>query len=291
MFVQRNTVKAIRGYFNDRLKDIFSNTELKLIVRDCVCSRLGLSFSDYLLGDELCLSESDLLYFRSVVKRLKSGEPFQYIMGSVHFAGIDLKIDRRALIPRPETEELVDWIRTTVSPESKGLVFDLCTGSGCIAFGLESFFVNAELVAVEYSEEAQNLFLENKKHLNSAVSLLKTDVLSEQFWSTISPGSVRLFVSNPPYVKYSESSAMKKHVLDFEPHMALFVEDEDPLLFYNVILKNGIDKLISGGKIYFEINPVFSDVLIEQMKLANLVNITLRKDLQGVDRMLMGQKP
>jgi len=291
MFVQRNTVKAIKAYFNDRLKEKFSKNELKLIVRDCVCSRLGLSFSDYLLGDDLRLSESDLLYFRDVVQRIQRGEPFQYILGTVHFAGHDLKIDRRALIPRPETEELVDWIGTTAESGSDELVLDLCSGSGCIAFGVEPFFPKAQVLGVELSDDAQSLFLENKTLLNSKVSLMKGDVLSENFWNNILPESVQLIVSNPPYVKYSEANEMKKHVLDYEPHIALFVEDDDPLIFYRRILKNGIEKLISGGRIFFEINPLFSDVLIKQMKLANLVNITLRKDLQGVDRMLMGQKP
>lgn len=291
MFVQRNTVKAVKAYFNDRLKENFSKNELKLIVRDCVCSRLGLSFSDYLLGDELRLSESDLLYFRDVVQRIQRGEPFQYILGTVHFAGHDLKIDRRALIPRPETEELVDWIGTTAESGSDELVLDLCSGSGCIAFGIEPFFPKAEIIGVELSEDAQSLFAENKTLLNSQVRLMKGDVLSENFWNIIFPDSVQLIVSNPPYVKYSEANEMKKHVLDYEPHIALFVEDDDPLIFYRSILRNGIGKLISGGRIFFEINPLFSDVLVEQMKLANLVNITLRKDLQGIDRMLMGQKP
>jgi release factor glutamine methyltransferase len=290
MFVQRNNVKAVKSYFNFSLKEHFSNSEIKLMVRDCVCSRLGLSFSDYLLADNQLLSESDLLYFRSVIKRLRNGEPFQYVMGSVHFAGIDLHIDQRGLIPRPETEELVDWIRSTVSNLSFGNIVDVCSGSGCIAFALEKIFPKARVIAIEYSKDAQCLLLENKSQLNSSLELICEDVLNAESWQNIRSDSIEIMVSNPPYIPASDACQIGTNVLEFEPYVALFTPDDDPLVFYTSILKFGMDKLVSGGYVFFEINPNFADELIVQMGRVNLVNITLRKDLQGRERFLMGQK-
>jgi len=291
MFVQRNDVRSIKTYVHERLKEHFSQTEIKMIVRECVCRRLGLSFSDYLLSDGHLLSESDLLYFRAVVKRLLAGEPFQYIIESVHFAGLDLFIAKGALIPRPETEELLDWILKTHQTKQTLSILDVCSGSGCIAFGLENSVVNASVTAIELSGEACAVWSVNKKRLKSNAELLKKNVLNPVEWQEIEERSLDLIVSNPPYITKLESNSIAKNVLDNEPHMALFVSSDDPLQFYRAILLNGLSKLRRGGSFYFELNPLFAEEIILLMDELNLVNITLRKDLQGKDRMLMGQKP
>jgi len=291
MFVQRNDVRSIKTYVHERLKEHFSQTEIKIIVRDCVCRRLGLSFSDYLLSDDHLLSESDLLYFRSVVKRLIDSEPFQYISKNVLFCGLELYIAPGALIPRPETEELVDWISKTYQTNQTLSILDVCSGSGCIVFGLENSFVNASVKAIELSGEACAVWTVNKERLKSNAELLKKNVLDPFEWQAIEEGSLDIIVSNPPYITTLEKNSVAKNVLDYEPHMALFVSSEDPLQFYKAILLNGFSKLRPRGSFYFELNPSFAEEIILLMEELNLVNITLRKDLQGKDRMLMGQKP
>ena len=291
MFVQRNDVRSIKTYFQDRLKEQFSPSEIKLIVRECLCRRLGLSFSDYLLADNHLLSESDLLYFRSIVKRLLANEPFQYILGQTLFAGIEIEVAPGVLIPRPETEELVDWIALEFSGKKDLSIIDACTGSGCIAFALEQRLTGSHITAMEVSSEAISIFNQNKALLHSSVELLPSDVLDYKYWDFIENDSKDIIVSNPPYVSQNEQGAMNSNVLAYEPHIALFVPNEDPVLFYREIIKNAVSKLKSGGRLYFELNPFYATEVVRLMKDADLVNITLRKDLQDKDRMLMGQKP
>ena len=291
MFVQRNDVRSIKTYFQDRLKEQFSTSEIKLIVRECVCRRLGLSFSDYLLADNHLLSESDLLYFRSIVKRLSANEPFQYILGETIFAGIELVVAPGVLIPRPETEELVEWISQEFREKKNLSIIDVCTGSGCIAFALEQLLADSHITSMEVSTDAISIFNQNKALLRSSVHLLQCDVLDKKYWELIPNDSQDIVVSNPPYVLEKEQGDMNVNVLAHEPHVALFVPSEDPVLFYREIIRNAVSKLKRGGKIYFELNPLYATEVIHIMKDADLVNITLRKDLQDKDRMLMGQKP
>jgi release factor glutamine methyltransferase len=291
MFVQRNDVRSIKTYFQDRLKEQFSPSEIKLIVRECVCRRLGLSFSDYILADDHLLSESDLLYFRSIVKRLLANEPFQYIMGQTVFGGLELIVAPGVLIPRPETEELVDWVQQEYSGIHKLNILDVCSGSGCIAFALESQLEAAEITAMEISTEAIAVFDKNKIALSSLVRIINGDALESTVWERITEESLDLVISNPPYITEREASEMEQNVLSYEPHIALFVSADDPILFYRKIIRLGVPKLKSGGRLFFELNPMYATEVIQLMEEANLVNITLRKDLQGKDRMLMGQKP
>jgi release factor glutamine methyltransferase len=291
MFVQRNDVRSIKTYVHDRLKEHFSNTEIKMIVRDCVCRRLGLSFSNYLLSDDQLLSESDLLYFRAVVKRLLDGEPYQYITGNVLFYGLDLFITSGVLIPRPETEELVDWIANNHRGKQSLKILDVCSGSGCISFGLEYGIQNVSVLALELSNEACTVWNYNREKLKSQAILLKKNILDPAEWQEIKEGTLDIIVSNPPYITKSESKSIATNVLAYEPHIALFVSSDDPLQFYRAILLNGLPKLKQGGEFYFELNPLYAEDIVHLMNELNLVNITLRKDLQGKDRMLMGQKP
>jgi release factor glutamine methyltransferase len=291
MFVQRNNVRSIKKYFQERLKEYLSPSEIKLIVRECVCRRLGLSFSNYLLSDDQLLSESDLLYFRSVVKRLLDGEPFQYISENVLFYGLELYITSGALIPRPETEELVDWIVHVNSGHQSLNILDVCSGSGCIAFGLERGLEKASVTAIELSNDACVVWNINREKIQSNAILLKGNVLDPIEWNLIREESLDIIVSNPPYITKAESKAIATNVIDHEPHIALFVSSDDPLQFYKAILLNGLPKLKQGGEFYFELNPLYAEDIVHLMEELNLVNITLRKDLQWRDRMLMGQKP
>jgi release factor glutamine methyltransferase len=291
MFVQKNNVQSIKSYFNERLKSQFSENEIKLIVRECVCRRLGLSVSDYLMSDTSLLSESDLLYFRSILKRLQSNEPFQYIIESTLFYDLELKIDQRALIPRPETEELVDWIVLDYSHEKSIEILDLCTGSGCIALALKSKFIDSTVYAVDISSDAVSLAKENANNLNLKIELNEIDVLNSNLFQIFRLNSFDCWVSNPPYIPSKDAAEMSSNVLQFEPSIALFVKDEDPLQFYRAIAAQAILFLKTKGRLYFEVHEKFGDQLIYLLKGMGFVNMELRKDLQGKDRMMMAQKP
>lgn len=284
MFVPKNDLPSVKAYFSERLNPFFSSREIQQITKALVIFKTNCSTTDYLLGD-LRFSESDLLFFHSSAKRLQANEPLQHILGTTEFAGLVLKSDERALIPRPETEELVDWIAQN-HKKAKTIV-DFCAGSGCIALGLKNEIKNADVLAVEWSEKAISLMEENAKFTDLAISIHRFDALTKNYPTNF---SADVWVSNPPYIPKKEKALMKKNVLDFEPEMALFVPDETPLIFYRVIAQNAIRLLNENGWLYFEIHENLAKETIDEMKKIGFLNIELRKDLQGKDRMLRGQK-
>lgn len=291
MFVQTNSLKAIKKYFKEKLKEQFSESELNFMLKEAVVQRLNISRAEYLLSEGQLLSESDLLYFRSIVKRLQNHEPFQYIMGSTEFFGLEIKTDSRALIPRPETEELVQWITEEFPQKGVLKIMDLCTGSGCIALALKSYLSNSEILATDFSQEALELANENAKTLNLEIAFGFFDATKNDDYSAFPIDSYDVWVSNPPYIPFKDELKMQKNVLNFEPHLALFVENEDPLLFYRTISENALIYLKSEGKIFFEIHADFANETTQLLNDLGFVNIELRKDLQGKGRMLKGQKP
>jgi release factor glutamine methyltransferase len=291
VFVQTNTIQAVKSYFKERLQDHFSENELKFMFKEAVMARLNLTASEYVLSDSNLLSESDLLFFRSVVKRLLSNEPFQYIIGKTVFFGLEIATDSRALIPRPETEELVDWITQEFPKNSTLLVADVCTGSGCIALALKSYFSNATVFATDISQEALQLTKENAKQLNLSVTTVLSDAKTPDSAVSTQLQYSDIWVSNPPYIPMKDKSQMLENVLTFEPHLALFVADEDPLIFYREIGKNALLNLKSGGKLFFEIHEDLSAETADLLKGIGFVNIEMRKDLQGKMRMIKAEKP
>lgn len=289
MFVQSNTLAAIKTYFFERLQSDFSESELKLMFQTVVEQRLNLSKADLILQQEIRLSESDLLHFRSVVKRLQTHEPFQHIVASTEFYGLELTCDKRALIPRPETEELVDWIASQFEHEAKLQFLDLCTGSGCIALALKSVFTHSTVIGVDESQPALELATENKNRTKLAVEFSKLNVLHSSDYS-FSPASFDCWVSNPPYIPEKDRAMMAQNVLDFEPEMALFVTDEDPLIFYREIAKNGLIYLKSGGKLFFELHENLTQETSDLIQKLGYQSVEIKKDLQGKERMLCATK-
>jgi release factor glutamine methyltransferase len=233
------------------------------------------------------MSESDLLYVRSFVKRLQVNEPFQYILGETTFCDLTLICDSRALIPRPETEELVAWISELLNLNS---IIDVCSGSGCIALGLKSRFPNALVFGVDVSEDANELAQSNAIRNNLSVDFYKADVLdlNSEFWKNVD--SVDVIVSNPPYITQNEKAFMNPNVLDYEPHLALFVPNDSAIIFYEQIARLALQKLNQFGFLFFELNPDFADQVIEMLKILGFTNIELKNDLQGKKRMLKAQK-
>ncbi len=286
MFVSSNSVTEIKAYFKKQLSELFSDSEIKQISNHALKIRLNLSQADLMLADDIRLSESDLLYFRSVVKRLQANEPIQYIFGDTEFYGLLMKCDSRALIPRPETEELVDWILSDVNKFDPLEMLDMCTGSGCIALALKSQLKQANISAIDWSQDALDLTAENSQALKLELTIQKIDVLSDfNFWS-FQPNSFDVWVSNPPYIPLKEKELMESNVLEFEPDMALFVEDDSALIFYENIGKAARLYLKSGGKLYFELNENYAEETKQLMEEIGFISVEIKVDLQGKKRML-----
>ena len=286
MFVIDNQLKTAKNYFSEQLKNLFTFTEINSMWKEIICLRLKWNPSDYILNTTFRLSESDLLFIRSYVHRLKKNEPFQYIHGITTFFGLELICDKRALIPRPETEELVAW---TVEFGPHKTIADLCTGSGCIALGLKSKFSESNVTGLDFSTDALSLAKENSKLTNLDVEFIHADVLNinrdllDQKWDCI--------ISNPPYIPSNERESIAENVLNFEPEISLFVENENPIIFYEAIVKYAKSNLSENGFLFFEIHPDFSAKISDLLNLKGFINIELRKDLQGKNRMIKAQNP
>ena len=286
MFVIDNQLKTAKNYFSEQLKNMFTSTEINSMWKEIICFRFNWNASDFILNTTFRLSESDLLFIRSYVHRLKKNEPFQHIHGITTFFGLELICDKRALIPRPETEELVAW---TVEFGPHKTIADLCTGSGCIALGLKSKFSESNITGLDISTDALSLAKENSKLTNLDVEFIHGDVLNinrdllDQKWDCI--------ISNPPYIPFNERESIAENVLNFEPEISLFVENENPIIFYEAIVKYAKSNLSENGFLFFEIHPDFSAKISDLLNLKGFINIELRKDLQGKNRMIKAQNP
>ena len=284
MFVIDNQLKTAKNYFTEQLKNLFSSTEINSMWKEIICLRLNWNHSDFILNTTSRLSESDLLFIRSYVHRLKKNEPFQYIHGITTFFGLELICDKRALIPRPETEELVAWA-AEFGPYKT--IADLCAGSGCIALGLKSKFSESDITGVDISADALSLAKENSKLNNLDVEFIHADVfnmnadLLVKKWDCI--------ISNPPYIPFNERESIAENVLNFEPEISLFVENYNPIIFYEAIVKYAKSNLSENGVLFFEIHPDFSAEISDLLKLKGFINIELMKDLQGKNRMIKAQ--
>lgn len=216
------------------------------------------------------------------LQRLLSGEPFQYVVGHEYFAGLCLEVGPGVLIPRPETQDLVDWIVTDYKGTGTVTVVDACTGSGCIAAALAHQLPEARLTAVDLSPQALDFARRNTLAFGDRVQVLQADVLNPQ---TVFP-HVDVLVSNPPYIAVSERESMADNVKNHEPEMALFVSDEDPLLFYRALGEIGLRSLNPGGAIYLEINSRFGREVCELYASQGYEGILLRNDRFGLPRMV-----
>jgi release factor glutamine methyltransferase len=289
MFVQTNTVSSLFQYVQKKLECDFTQSEIRVIFKSFVCKRLNWTDTDFILKKDYRLSESDLLFVRALTNRVIQGEPYQYVVGETEFFGNSFICTPDALIPRPETEELVSLIVDSF-PENQELnIVDLCTGSGCIGISLAKYFSRAKVTLTDVSEEALNLANQNAKRNEVDVKFLSHNLLNDNCFNSFVSNSYDLWISNPPYISRDEILEIDHNVLSHEPHIALFVEHENTLLFYERIAEKARIFLRSGGFLFFEINPKYSFELKEKMKSLGFVNIELMKDLQGKYRMLKAQ--
>jgi release factor glutamine methyltransferase len=235
------------------------------------------------------LSVNELRRIREMVEELKKFRPIQYVLGETEFYGLKFKVNENVLIPRPETEELVEWIcRCEPAPQSSANIMDIGTGSGCIAVSLSKNMPPATVYALDISENALALARQNAQANNVAVRFFQQDIFShDPFAACRVPFS--MMVSNPPYVVPSEKRHMSPNVLDYEPHEALFVPEEQPLLFYERIADLGRMHLESAGSLFFETGSLFGEAVAEMLRDKGYQSVELRKDLSGKPRMVKGQ--
>jgi len=283
MFVADNRLSSARAYFNEQLTAQFSASECKQMWQQILYKRFHWTPTELLLKQDERLSESDLLYIRSFVKRLQAHEPFQHILGEVFFSDLLLKSDARALVPRPETEELIDLIQKQRQDFSQ--IVDVCTGSGCIALALKSKFPQAEVLGLDLSHEAIALATENARFTNLDVDFQVIDIFDWQPTQNFD-----LLVSNPPYIPQAEKAQMQANVLQYEPHMALFVPDQAPLLFYERLQVLAKNQLAKGGWLALEIHEEFATPTQALFETPDYINLEIYRDLQGKNRMLLAQK-
>lgn len=273
-----NKVNTVREYILSELSHVYDEQESRLIINRLFEHYKGWNKAYLILYRDERLSESEILQFHFALKRLKRSEPIQYVLGYTHFYGLKLIVNEGVLIPRPETEELVHWVLKEHN-QSNIKVFDLCTGSGCIALALKNNRPEWEIKGVDVSEEALSIAEQNAHSLELEVEFITKDVC------TIEQVTADIIVSNPPYIPLSDRESMQKNVLDYEPELALFVSNEDPLVFYRSIIELGL-KSASVRWIYFEIHENLSSALVEMLQKQGIKDFAFKKDLQNKTRFL-----
>lgn len=243
---------------------------------------------DLALNHELTFSESDFAVWDLLLAQLKKEVPIQYLLGKTNFYGLDFEVNENVLIPRPETEELVEWIVNENSKVDKAKtikILDIGTGSGCIAISLAKNIPNAQVYAMDVSKKAIETAKRNAVNNKTDVTFILQDVLNAEELKC----NFDIIVSNPPYVRNLEKEEIKKNVLDYEPHLALFVEDNDALVFYRKIAALAQNNLLENGQLYFEINQYLGCEMKDLLEKMNFENIELRKDIYDNDRMIFGK--
>lgn len=247
----------------------------------------GISRTQALMGENV--DEDTMGTLRTMAERIANGEPLQYVTGKAEFCGMSFKVNSNVLIPRPETEELVEWIVDVAKrKEGRVRVLDIGTGSGCIAVSIAKNVGTAQVDAWDVSEGALRTARENAASNGVDVRFERVDVLS--FDGKTSNEKYDIIVSNPPYICKSEAKDMERNVLEHEPHIALFVDDDDPLLFYRCIADIGNHLLNDGGLLFYEINRQYGAETIAMLQASGYSNIVIRQDQFGNDRMAKGEK-
>ena len=284
-FYNLTFMQAAIDYIRKELAGIYPDREIRSFEAIIFEHVMNYSRIDFHLKRSEPIPPAKRKAIEEIVEKLKSHEPIQYILGEADFYGLKFKVTPAVLIPRPETEELVDWIlKTNKLPFP--FILDIGTGSGCIPVTLKKEIPEANMAAVDVSTEALEIARSNSEKHSVFVHFIHADILDweKQEW----PSKYDIIVSNPPYVRHLEKEQMERNVLDHEPHLALFVDDENALVFYRTIIEFAKKHLNLGGQLYFEINEAFGQEMIRLMEENGFTEIELHKDLNGKDRMIRG---
>ena len=266
----------------EALKDFYPDSEAVSLAKLVLTDVFSFSTLEMYGGKDRAFSDKELALLTDILDRLKKYEPIQYIIGREYFGGLTFEVTTSVLIPRPETLELVDWIVNDHSSDSDCSILEIGTGSGCIAISLAKRIPQAAVSSWDISEEALEVASRNAKMNDVDVTFSHQDVLSV----TSCDARYHVLVSNPPYIAEKEKKVMDANVLDWEPETALFVPDDDPLLFYRTIAQLGLTCLLPGGALYVEINQAYGKETMELFASLGYHSVELRKDFYGNDRMI-----
>ena len=279
-------LKSLRTYFGNALLGYYPETEIQSFFNLLAEHILEMKRIDVSLSLQEVVSGKKYDEFQTAIDLLKTYKPIQYILGETEFYGLPFKVDSSVLIPRPETEELVDWIIKSNTSKESISILDIGTGSGCIAIALAKHMNQAKVYALDVSKLALKVAKDNATQNKVAVEFIEANALD----LNIDDIKFDIIVSNPPYVREKEKSEMKPNVLQHEPHLALFVEDDDALLFYRKIAEQSHELLKPNGQLYFEINQYLGNDMELLLESQHFSAIELKQDVFGNDRMIKGIK-
>ncbi len=286
MIWKNNLLFDLKKIYLGELKPLFGENEALQMLNILIEHFFSLTRSQQALNVDYRLNESEMLSLHNAVKELKKNRPVQYITGETEFYGLRFLVNSLVLIPRQETEELVDLI--VKNEKSEGLkVLDIGTGSGCIAISIAKTLYNPKVSALDISVSALAVAQNNAEINTVEVNFIEEDILNI---SQNAETQFDIIVSNPPYVKMSEKELMQPNVLEYEPHLALFVEDDNPLKFYKAIVNYASENLKIKGRLYFEINEALGKDVSELTKAADFENVEIHLDINGKERMLSASK-
>ena len=280
-----NVMNVSVSHIRRALQESYSVQEAANLSRIVCCEMLGQTTIDYYLGKDIILSSKEMQKLNGILARLLNFEPIQYIQGTARFLERSYHVAPGVLIPRPETEELVEVMLREIPSDAR--ILDIGTGSGCIAISLSKAFPNAKVTAWDVSEDALCIARRNNDDLQASVCFVKQDVLA---WRGDGGQCYDVIVSNPPYITESEKQEMERNVLDWEPFSALFVPNNDPLLFYRRIGELGRMMLVDGGRLYFEINRAYGEATAMMLCGQGYTGIRILKYISGNDRFVIAER-
>ena len=279
-------IASLKKQYLYELTDIYPQREIENIYLELVLEIKKWNKIDFLLHENIYLIEAEVLFLKDALKKLKQNIPLQHIIGYVTFHDLKIKVTKDTLIPRPETEELVQLIYQNNRNKSKLDVLDIGTGSGCIVIALKLLLKNSNCYGIDISKKAITIAKENARNNNSDVVFYNKDV----FKYSLSKNSIDIIVSNPPYIPELDKKKMHLNVLNNEPHIALFVKDTNPLIFYEKIADIGLESLKKNGLIYLEIHEDYANDVVDLLKHKNYINCKIQKDFQGKNRFVVANR-
>jgi release factor glutamine methyltransferase len=277
------SAKKVFNQIVQNILNLYDNREAQTIAFWLLEDLFGVSKVSVMIDTKILLDSQQL---NNACQRLSEGEPVQYVTGKAYFGDMAFKVNHHVLIPRPETEELALWIRDSIQKKENSKILDIGTGSGCLAIWLAKNLPQSKVWALDISKEALEIAQSNAETHQLEIEFLCKDVLLDDL---VDLPKFDVLVSNPPYILPSEKSKMRTNVLNYEPHLALFIPENQPFLFYERILFLGKQLLTIGGKIYFEINEQFGKEMIALFQKYGYQEIELKEDLFGKSRMIVGK--